>query len=203
VQRYQVFIDEHSIFIGEKRKSNQQFESIFELNEPDADEINFIIDWVLKEKEAVQHIFLNSKNLEHLWALFQEQFSLIGAAGGKVHNSNGELLLIYRLGKWDLPKGKMEAGETPEQSAVREVEEECGIKNLKLGKQLLNTYHVYVQKEERILKTTYWFEMSYAGNEQLTPQKEEAIEKAVWVSTSDLSVQLSNTYKSLVGLLSA
>ncbi|MFT6165435.1 MAG: ADP-ribose pyrophosphatase YjhB (NUDIX family) [Vicingaceae bacterium] len=203
MQRYQVFIDEHSIFIGEKRKSNQQFESIFELNEPDADEINFIIDWVLKEKEAVQHIFLNSKNLEHLWALFQEQFSLIGAAGGKVHNSNGELLLIYRLGKWDLPKGKMEAGETPEQSAVREVEEECGIKNLKLGKQLLNTYHVYVQKEERILKTTYWFEMSYAGNEQLTPQKEEAIEKAVWVSTSDLSVQLSNTYKSLVGLLSA
>tara|TARA_B110000503_G_scaffold143647_1_gene246624 strand:- start:1109 stop:1720 length:612 start_codon:yes stop_codon:yes gene_type:complete len=203
VQRYQVFIDEHSIFIGEKRKSNQQFESIFELNEPDADEINFIIGWLLKEKEAEQHIFLNSKNVEHLWALFQEQFSLIGAAGGKVHNSNGELLLIYRLGKWDLPKGKMEAGETPEQSALREVEEECGIKNLKLGKQLLNTYHVYVQKEERILKTTYWFEMSYAGNEQLTPQKEEAIEKAVWVSTSDLSVQLSNTYKSLVGLLSA
>ena len=203
MQRYQVFIDEHSIFIGEKRKSNQQFESIFELNEPDADEINFIIGWLLKEKEAEQHIFLNSKNVEHLWALFQEQFSLIGAAGGKVHNSNGELLLIYRLGKWDLPKGKMEAGETPEQSALREVEEECGIKNLKLGKQLLNTYHVYVQKEERILKTTYWFEMSYAGNEQLTPQKEEAIEKAVWVSTSDLSVQLSNTYKSLVGLLSA
>ena len=203
MQRYQVFIDEHSIFIGEKRKSNQQFESIFELNEPDADELNFIIDWLLKEKEGVQHIFLNSKNVEGLWALFQKQFSLIEAAGGKVLNSNGELLLIYRLGKWDLPKGKMEAGETPEQSALREVEEECGIKSLKLGKQLLNTYHVYVQNEQRILKTTYWFEMSYSGNEQLIPQKEEAIEKAVWVNTSNLSEQLSNTYNSLVGLISA
>ena len=203
MQRYQVFIDEHSIFIGEKRKSNQQFESIFELNEPDADELNFIIDWLLKEKEGVQHIFLNSKNVEGLWALFQKQFSLIEAAGGKVLNSNGELLLIYRLGKWDLPKGKMEAGETPEQSALREVEEECGIKSLKLGKQLHNTYHVYVQNEQRILKTTYWFEMSYSGNEQLIPQKEEAIEKAVWVNTSNLSEQLSNTYNSLVGLISA
>ena len=203
MQRYQVFIDEHSIFIGEKGKSNQQFESIFELDEPDADELKFVIEWLLREKEGVQHIFLSSKNVEGLWTLFQEQFSLIDAAGGKVHNSNGELLLIYRLGKWDLPKGKMEEGETPEQSALREVEEECGIKNLKLGKQLLNTYHVYVQNEVRCLKTTYWFEMTYEGNEKLTPQKEEAIEKAVWVSTSDLSEQLSNTYKSLVGLISA
>ncbi|MDA9312490.1 NUDIX domain-containing protein [Vicingaceae bacterium] len=203
MQRYQVFTDEHSIFIEEKVKSNQQFESFFELNEPDVDELIFVIEWLLKQKEVEQHVFLYSKDAASLWALFQDQFSLISAAGGKVQNSLGELLFIYRLGKWDLPKGKMEAGETPEQSALREVEEECGIKNLKLGSQLPNTYHVYVQNEERILKTTYWFIMDYAGNEQLTPQKEEAIEKALWVSTSDLSEQLANTYKSLVDLISS
>lgn len=199
---YQVFIDEHSIFIGEKRESNQQSEFYFELNEPDSGELTFIIDWLLREKEAVQHVFLNSNNTKDLWALFQDQFSLISAAGGKVRNSQGDILFIYRLGKWDLPKGKMEIGETPEQSAIREVEEECGIKELQLGKQLANTYHVYVHNAKRILKMTYWFEMNYAGNEQLIPQKEESIEKAEWVNTSDLSEQRSNTYKSLINLLS-
>ena len=203
MQRYQVFIDEHSIFIGEKRKSIQQFDSIFELNEPDVDDLKFVINWMLKEKDSVQHIFLNTKNVEVLWALFQEQFKLIEAAGGRVQNAKNEILFIHRLGKWDLPKGKMEADETPEQCALREVEEECGITNLTLGEKLSNTYHVYVQKNEQILKTTYWFRMKYVGNEELIPQKEEAIEKAVWVKASNLSEQLSNTYNSLVGIISA
>jgi ADP-ribose pyrophosphatase YjhB (NUDIX family) len=203
VQRYQVFIDEHSIFIGENRKSNQQFKSIFELNEPNSDDLKFVIEWLLKEKEAIQHVFLNSEDAENIWNLFQQEFTGIEAAGGKVHNAKGEILFIHRLGKWDLPKGKMEEGETPEQSAIREVEEECGIHELKLGKQLANTYHVYVHKEQQILKTTYWFEMEYDGEETLIPQKEEAIEKAVWVNTSDLSEQLANTYNSLVSLISS
>lgn len=199
---YQVFIDGHSIFIGEKRKSIQQFDSIFELNEPNVDDLKFVIDWLLKEKESIQHIFLNTKNEEGLWSLFQQQFVLITAAGGKVENANNELLFIHRLGKWDLPKGKMEADETPEQCAVREVEEECGITNLSLGEKLTDTYHVYVQDDELVLKTTHWFNMSYGGNEQLIPQKEESIEKAVWVKASDLSEQLSNTYSSLVRVIS-
>lgn len=203
MQRYQVFINEHSIFIGEKRESNQQFESIFELNEPDLDDLQFVIEWMLKEKEAVQHIFLNSKNVDALWSLFKEQFTLISAAGGKVSNAKEEILFIYRLGKWDLPKGKMEKGETPEQSAIREVEEECGISNLILGDKLENSYHVYTQGEQQILKTTHWFEMKYLGNETLVPQKEEAIEKAEWVNSSDLSEQLSNTYTSLVAIIVA
>lgn len=200
---YQVFINEHSIFIGEQRKSNQQFDTIFELNEPCVEDLSFVVEWLLKEKEAVQHIFLNSKNAESLWSLFEEQFTLISAAGGKVRNSKGELLFIHRLGKWDLPKGKMEIGETPEQSAVREVEEECGITNLNIVEKLSNTYHVYTEKDKLFLKTTFWFRMDYSGNEQLVPQKEEAIEKAVWVDPSDLVEQLSNTYNSLLCIISA
>lgn len=197
MQRYQVFIDGHSIFIGEKRKSNQQFESIFELNEPDVDDINFVIEWMLKEKEAVQHVFLNSFDAEALWKLFQKQLVLIDAAGGRVKNTKNEVLFIYRLGKWDLPKGKMEAGETPELTAVREVEEECGITELKIIDPLPNTYHIYVQHGKKYLKRTFWFNMLYSGTESLIPQKEEAIENAVWVNQSDLSEQLANTYQSL------
>lgn len=202
MQRYQVFIDKHSVFIEEKLESIQQFDSIFELNEPDVDGVKFVIDWLLKEKQSVQHIFLVTSNVAGLWLLFKQQFELITAAGGRVQNTKGELLFIHRLGKWDLPKGKMEAGETPEQCAVREVEEECGIVNLTLGDKLPNTYHVYVQKGERILKTTYWFRMNYSGNGQLVPQTEESIEKAVWVNQHDLSEQLSNTYTSLIEIIS-
>ena len=97
----------------------------------------------------------------------------------------------------------MEKGETPEQAAIREVEEECGIHGLELGEKLPNTYHVYTQKETLILKTTYWFEMKYKGTEVLVPQKEEAIEKAVWVNPSNFSEQLANTYKSLVGIITS
>ena len=203
MQRYQVFIEEHSIFIGEKRKSNQQFKSIFELNDPDSSDIKYILEWLLKEMESIQHVFLNFRDPEKIWTLFQQQFVLIEAAGGKVRNAKGEVLFIHRLGKWDLPKGKMEKGETPEQAAIREVEEECGIHGLELGEKLPNTYHVYTQKETLILKTTYWFEMKYKGTEVLVPQKEEAIEKAVWVNPSNFSEQLANTYKSLVGIITS
>ena len=203
MQRYQVFIDEHSIFIGEKRKSNQQFDSIFELNEPDVDDLKFVIHWLLKEKEAVQHIFLNTSDIENLWKLFQQQFTLISAAGGKVRNEKSEILFIHRLGKWDLPKGKIEAGESVETAAVREVQEECGIENLTLGNQLANTYHVYPHKDKRVLKTTFWFEMTCSENENLVPQTEEGIEKVIWVDSKNLEEQLSNTYSSLIGIISA
>lgn len=203
MQRYQVFIDEHSIFIGENRKSNQQFDCIFELNEPNVDDLKFVIEWLLKETEATQQIFLNSNNVKALWELFSEQFKLIEAAGGKVSNPEGKLLFIYRLGKWDLPKGKMEAGETPSQSALREVEEECGISNLKLGKELTPTYHIYVQKERLYLKRTYWFEMAYSGNENLVPQTEEGIEEVIWIESDNLKDQLQNTYNSLKGIILA
>jgi len=194
---YQVFIDEHSISIGEKRKSNQQFESIFEMNEPNVDDLNFVIDWLLKERESTQHVFLNTKNVEELWNLFQAQFKLIQAAGGKVINSENEILFISRLGKWDLPKGKIESGETPEVAAIREVEEECGISNLKILEILSPTFHVYGQNEKKHLKKTFWYRMSYEGNETLVPQLEERIAKAEWVNAGNLTEQLSNTYSSL------
>ena len=90
--------------------------------------------------------------------------TLIKAAGGLVKNLNGEYLFIYRNDKWDLPKGKVEKNERVKEAAVREVEEECGIKVDKLGDKICKTYHVYINKGDVVLKKTHWFDMKCIGN---------------------------------------
>lgn len=197
MQKYQVFIDEHFISFSEDLKSNQQFKTVFKLINPDIDDMNFIVQWLIKEKETKIIVQLIANDKAQLWKLFQSNLQLIEAAGGVVQNTERQVLFIHRLGKWDLPKGKIENGETPEESALREVEEECGITQLTLGEALPETYHIYSHKGRYILKKTYWFSMSYSGNESLVPQTEEDIEKVVWVDTNQLSQQLENTYASL------
>jgi len=137
------------------------------------------------------------------WKVFKQHFSLIQAAGGRVTNSKGQMLWIKRLGVWDLPKGKIEQGETVELAAVREVEEECGIGKLKITAPLSTTYHMYKLKEEIILKETFWFEMETADDAGLIPQEEEDIEAAVWVEPNDLANKLSDTYPSISSLFNS
>jgi len=110
---------------------------------------------------------------EKAWKVFRSLFSYIEAAGGLVVNPKGELLMIYRNKHWDIPKGKMEAGESPDQTAIREVEEECGIKNLKIVKSLQSTYHTFHQSKHDCINLTYWFEMTRKYSEKPNPQKEE------------------------------
>lgn len=196
MQKYQVFINDHLLSITEKVESNQQFQSEFYLKRPDGEEIVTLIKWLLLEPEPMK-LGLLSDMPQQQWELFQKQFISIEAAGGLVRNKNGAYLFIYRLGKWDLPKGKIELGENAKEAAVREVEEECGISQLNVGDQLPSTYHIYQQKEKLILKRTYWYEMTYDGQETLIPQGEEGIEKVVWVTPNNLTDQKENTYQSL------
>lgn len=136
---------------------------------------------MLEKGRQLDSITIFSEDLEQLWVDFCSNFKLIEAAGGCVFNTQGELLVIYRRGSWDLPKGKIDPGETPEQAAVREVEEETGIGEISLGDFLGHTYHTYRDpKERRILKRTYWYRMQ-TPQKDLTPQTEEDIEVAEWV----------------------
>jgi 8-oxo-dGTP pyrophosphatase MutT (NUDIX family) len=136
---------------------------------------------MLEKGRQLDSITIFSEDLEQLWVDFCSNFKLIEAAGGCVFNAQGELLVIYRRGSWDLPKGKIDPGETPEQAAVREVEEETGIGEISLGDFLGHTYHTYRDpKERRILKRTYWYRMQ-TPQKDLTPQTEEDIEVAEWV----------------------
>ncbi|MCI0921789.1 NUDIX hydrolase [Sphingobacterium rhinopitheci] len=119
---------------------------------------------------------------------------IIHAAGGLVKNSDGDYLFIFRLGKWDLPKGKVEEGEKMKDAALREVEEECGIKIDYLGKKIATTYHTYQMRGKFVLKQTKWYDMGVNKNPKLTPQLEEDITEAEWLSKKELAKVKENTY---------
>jgi 8-oxo-dGTP pyrophosphatase MutT (NUDIX family) len=140
-------------------------------------------------------------DLAALKKAFWKKFIVIQAGGGLVTNRNGEWLFIYRRGKWDLPKGKLDKGETIEQCALREVQEECGISELELDQPLTITYHTYNEAGKSILKETHWFTMRYTGDAAPVPQTEEDIHEIRWVAPERLGEVLANTYPSVTEVI--
>ena len=135
------------------------------------------------------------------WESFCAGYKLIEAAGGLVYNDTNQLLMIFRNGKWDLPKGKLEVGENIEQCAIREVEEECGISELLITQQLQETYHTYEINGQKILKRTYWFEIKSSFKGNLLPQTIEGITEAVWVDKENIAEKLENSFGNIAELL--
>lgn len=133
---------------------------------------------------------------------FSSNFLIIEAAGGVVENSLGQILMIYRLGKWDLPKGKMEPGEDERSTALREVEEECGISSLRITDENSRvSFHTYEINGTPILKKTYWFKM-HSNEKEFIAQAEEGIEKVCWVSKGpELQEKLNNSFQNIRDLL--
>ncbi len=142
-------------------------------------------------------------NLAELKKAFFKIFTPIEAAGGMVQNDKNELLFIYRLAKWDLPKGKVETGEELAACALREVEEETGVRHLKLQYKMGETYHTYSAYGKHFLKTTHWYYMTCSSNQTLVPQTEEDISAIKWVLPESIAEQLNNTYPSIRDILSA
>ena len=138
----------------------------------------------------------NADNYDLIWASFKSNFEIIKAAGGLVVN-NQRILMIFRNGKWDLPKGKLEIGESIDVCAKREVQEECGLNDLEIVDKLMNTYHIYEHKGQSILKETQWYLMTSSQNEDISPQIEEGIEKVTWVKKEDVNIHLENTYENI------
>ena len=145
-------------------------------------------------------VFLH-ENIEKLKKDFFKHFTPIVTAGGIVQNDKKDLLFIYRLDKWDLPKGKMEKGEDAETCAVREVEEETGVTKLKLKKEVGKTYHTYNAYGKHFLKTTHWFYMTCSSRQVFIPQTEENITEIKWVNTKDIKEPIKNTYASIKDIL--
>ena len=148
----------------------------------------------LWEAESPLTILRRSSDPVKSLAVLKSHFVPVEAAGGVVLNDEGEMLAIHRLGKWDLPKGKVEEGEDLVSAAVREVEEECGIDGPLPGEKILETYHLYPREGKRWFKTTHWYLMSFQGREDLVPQVEEDIEKVEWIPVSELAEFHANTY---------
>jgi ADP-ribose pyrophosphatase YjhB (NUDIX family) len=172
---------------------------LVQYDEPTLDEI-----LILAHKYDVffRQIFLVDKHPEKVFEKLLEKCKVIEAAGGLVFNEKKELLLIFRNGKWDLPKGKIEKNETPEEAGVREVEEECGIGKLKITATAAATYHTYFHNEKYVLKKTYWYKMSCADEKTLVPQREEGITEVKWMNEEEVKKAMANTYHSIRDIVS-
>ena len=153
--------------------------------------------------EQVLTLVLLCNDLPALFDAVRAEFCYHEAAGGLVHNAVGEALMIFRNNRWDLPKGHREAGESAEETALREVEEECGISNLQLLRQLTTTFHIYREAESVVLKRTDWYAMRYEGAETLVPQTGEGIERAEWIASDNLSALVDGSYKTIAQVFEA
>ncbi len=142
-------------------------------------------------------------DVEALRKAIWKKFTLVKAAGGIVYNDKKDILFIFRRNKWDLPKGKLDPGESLEQCAVREVEEETGLRNVKLDKHLVNTYHTYEENGKSILKESWWYILHAPGHQPLVPQTAEQITGICWVNPEQLDEQKKNTFPSILDVLQA
>lgn len=125
------------------------------------------------------------------------------AAGGMIRNRCGKVLLFWRRGAWDMPKGHQEPGETLEQCALREVQEETGLKGIELGEPICITYHTYHNKGNFVLKEAHWYKMKLTSREKVRVQEEEDIEKAVWCGPWRLKRLLKSAYPSIRDVFAA
>ena len=153
------------------------------------------------KKEEFHAGVLWNNDMDKLKKAFFKNFTLIEAAGGIVQNSDKALLFIYRLDKWDLPKGKIEKGEAPDICAAREVTEETGINRLTVKKKIGETYHVYNEFGKHFLKITHWFYITCPAEQETKAQTEENITEVKWVNTKDIKKPTANTYPSIKDIL--
>lgn len=197
---YKVFYNDRTVFFTQ--------EDVHIAHQPDAEKLQFknknhlklaIDDF--KNNATIKNLYVIHSDAEAAFHEFMQLYNLIEAAGGVVVNARSEVLFIKRRNKWDLPKGKLEKGESHESGALREVEEECGIDLLEITKPLGTTYHTYALNDEPILKRTYWFAMQFKGNKKPVPQSEEDITEVRWFNPTDLSAVIQNTFPSIIDVL--
>lgn len=191
----QVFVGDKPIILTTSEETGEHFKS-YPLKG-----INIVK--VIRElsKTDVQEIRLVHKREKKLLQKFLKLLPNVIAGGGKVYNDKGEILFIYRNDKWDLPKGKAERREPIDQAAIREVEEETGVKDLKISKPLEMTYHIFKRNGRYKIKVTYWFEMYTSYDGALIPQENEGITKVKWLNKKQTTKALKNSYANIRALI--
>ncbi|WP_394751184.1 NUDIX hydrolase [Spongiimicrobium salis] len=185
---YKVFVNESPLILTNKLSETIKG-NYFLLNESS---INEAIDALAKKKLQIAYIY--HPNHEEILKKFTKKIPLVIAAGGVVTNKEGKVLFIYRNDKWDLPKGKLDKGESIPEAAIREVEEETGVKGLKIENFLKTTYHIFKRNSTYKLKEVHWFAMKTSYKGELVGQKEEGIEKVKWKGPKKIQEALQNSY---------
>ncbi len=188
---YKVFVNDKPLFLTNEISKETNFQ-LFLLESVD------IVQLIIKIfQNKIQKAYLYHPDEKQIMKTLKSKIPVNKAGGGLVYNKKGEVLFIFRGGKWDLPKGGIEKGEDIEATAMREVEEETGVKQLTITKKLQKTYHVFKRNGVYKLKVTHWFEMTSDFEETPVGQIEEGIEKAAWFHPNEIPEILKNSYENI------
>ena len=188
---YKVFVNDKPLFLTNEVQKETDFK-LFLLESVD---IKKLIIKIFQNK--IQKAFLYHPDEKLIMKTLRAKLPVEKAGGGLVYNANGDVLFIFRNGKWDLAKGGMEKNETIEETAIREVEEETGVNGLIITDKLQKTYHIFKRNGRYKLKITQWFEMrtQFEGTPQ--GQAEEGIDKVEWVQPDNIKKLLENSYENI------
>ncbi len=188
---YKVFVNELPLILTNKLSETSDGE-YFLLNQ---ESILAAIKALKKKKLAIAYIY--HPNHEEILKKFTQEIPMIVAAGGVVTNQKGKVLFIYRNDKWDLPKGKLDKGESIEACAVREAMEETGVEGLRIENFLRTTYHVFNNSGKPTLKQVHWYAMKTDYTGKLKPEKKEGIVKVKWKGPNKIQKALQNSYNNI------
>ncbi len=188
---YKVFVNDKPLFLTNEVAKETDFQ-LFLLESVDIEQV------IIKMfQNKIQKAYLYYPDEKAILKKVKEKIPVCKAGGGLVYNKAGDVLFIFRNGKWDLPKGGIEKGEEIEDTAIREVEEETGVKNLKITHKLQKTYHVFKRGGKYKLKVTHWYEMRTDFTGTPKPQANEGIEKVAWLSPAEIKEALKNSYENI------
>ncbi|WP_370391959.1 NUDIX hydrolase [uncultured Winogradskyella sp.] len=188
---YTIFVGDKPIILTTKIEKETNFKS-FLLKTVNIGKVIYLLN-----KTKLEQVRLIHHNPDTLLKHFLKLLPVVHAGGGKVVNDSGEVLFIYRNDKWDLPKGKTEKNESMPETAMREVEEETGVKGLSITKTLPVTYHIFKRNGKHKIKVTHWFEMQTNFNGKLFPQEKEGITKVKWLDKKSAERALENSYANI------
>ncbi|PJE39811.1 MAG: NUDIX hydrolase [Flavobacterium sp.] len=188
---YKVFVNDKPLFLTNEVAKETDFQ-LFLLESVDIEQV------IIKMfQNKIQKAYLYYPDEKAILKKVKEKIPVCKAGGGLVYNKAGDVLFIFRNGKWDLPKGGIEKGEEIEDTAIREVEEETGVTNLKITHKLQKTYHVFKRGGKYKLKVTHWYEMRTDFTGTPKPQANEGIEKVAWLNPEEIKEALKNSYENI------
>ena len=202
---YKININDNTLYLIQTDKLKKEKFSKNALISPYSGKTKILLSFIdmLENTNRFDQIIIHFHDVKILKRHFEGLFKVVRASGGVVSNPKGKVLMIFRRGHWDLPKGKIDEGEKKKEAAIREVQEETGVNELIVQNRIITTRHTYrLRTGKRALKKTFWYNMK-ALNQPLTPQLEEDIEKAEWVNTKTFITKDIKIYDSIVDVLKA
>lgn len=196
---YRIFHGKHRIYLSNDENDIQRYTPDFVFKKPKEEQIKEALKVAKKATKPLKILLLGNPDKILKRVILEFKYKIAG--GGIVENSEGKILLMKRLGKWDLPKGKLDKGETIEECALREIEEETGAKELSIISSFAETYHTYYRNEKWMIKHTHWYIVKCKNDLELQPQEDEEIDEVFWIDPKDIQLSDVDTYPAIRKLL--